>query len=348
MRIGILTGGGDCPGLNAVIRAVVLSLQAGGHAFVGIERGFLGLIERRLRPLTPEGVRDLLDEGGTLLGTHNRCDPFAWQGRDASAEVLACLQGAGIDALVAIGGDGTLTLTERFSRLGVRAVGVPKTIDNDIVGNERSFGFDSAVAVVGNALASLKTTARSHGRVMVVETMGRDAGWIALEGGLAGGADAILIPERPFDLEALAVQLGERVARQGYALVCVAEGARASGSPQQWQQLPGGVARLGGIGQVLVDELGPRLPQTEVRHTLLGHLQRGGAPTPYDRVLATRFGVAAAQALSEGVTGITIALQGDRCVRLRLAEVAGRSRPVPAAHELLRVASALGVAGLSD
>ncbi len=345
MRIGILTGGGDCPGLNAVIRALVLS-QQGEHACMGIERGFHGLIERRLRPLTPEAVRDLLDEGGTLLGTHNRCDPFAWQGRDASSEVLACLRDEGIEALVTIGGDGTLTLAERFAGLGVKAIGVPKTIDNDIVGNERSFGFDSAVAVVGNALTSLKTTARSHGRVMVVETMGRDAGWIALEGGLAGGADAILIPERPFDLDALAAGLRERLARQGHALVCVAEGATAAGGAQHWQHLPGGVARLGGIGQALVDELGARLPETEVRHTLLGHLQRGGAPTPYDRVLATRFGVAAGQALRDGMFGITIALQGDRCVRLPLAEVAGRNRRVPADHELLWVAKALGVLGL--
>lgn len=342
MRVGILTGGGDCPGLNAVIRALVLSLQP-RHECVGVLRGFHGLLSRQLRPLTPVAVLDLLDEGGTLLGTHNRCDPFAWQGRDASAEVLDCLREAGIDALITIGGDGTLTLAERFSRLGVKAIGVPKTIDNDIVGNERSFGFDSAVAVVGNALASLKTTARSHGRVMLVETMGRDAGWIALEGGLAGGADAILIPERRFDLDALAAGLRERVARQGYALVCVAEGAQAVGGAQHWRHLPGGVARLGGVAGALVDELGPRLPETEVRHTLLGHLQRGGVPTTFDRVLATRFGVAAARALEEGVFGITIALQGDRCVRLPLAEVAGRSRPVPPDHELLRVTAALGL-----
>lgn len=342
MRIGILTGGGDCPGLNAVIRALVLSLQ-GRHECIGIERGFHGLITRRLRPLQPEAVRDLLDEGGTLLGTHNRCDPFAWQGRDASGEVLDCMREAGIEALFAIGGDGTLTLAERFSRRGVPVIGVPKTIDNDIVGNERSFGFDSAVAVVADALVRLKTTALSHGRVMIVETMGRDAGWIALEGGLAGGADAILIPERPFDLDALAAGLRERLAAQGHALVCVAEGATAAGGAQYWRHLPGGVARLGGIGQALVEELSPRLPDTEVRCTLLGHLQRGGAPTAYDRVLSTRFGVAAAEALEAGAFGITIALQGDRCLRLPLGEVAGRTRCVPAGHELLCVADALGV-----
>ncbi|MFY8018997.1 MAG: 6-phosphofructokinase, partial [Inhella sp.] len=197
MRVGVLTGGGDCPGLNAVLRAVTLALQ-GEAELIGFERGFWGLVEDKSRPLDAAAVRDLLDEGGTLLGTHNRADPFHWQGRDASAEALATLARHRIDALIAIGGDGSLTIAERFSRLGVNVVGVPKTIDNDIACNERSFGFDSAVAVVADALARLKTTARSHGRVMLLETMGRDAGWIALEGGLAGGADAILLPEFAF------------------------------------------------------------------------------------------------------------------------------------------------------
>lgn len=345
MRVAVLTGGGDCPGLNAVIRAVTLSLLP-GHELVGVERGFWGLVMRRFRPLDAPTVRDLLDEGGTLLGTHNRADPFNWEGRDASAEVLHTLHAEGIEALVVIGGDGSLTIAERFARMGVPIVGVPKTIDNDIEGNERSFGFDSAVAVVADALTRLKTTARSHGRVMVVETMGRDAGWIALEGGLAGGADAILIPERPFDLDALADALRQRVAEQGHALVCVAEGATAQGGQQSWQCLSGGVARLGGVGALLGHELGERMPEIEVRTTLLGHLQRGGAPTAFDRVLSTRFGVAAARALREGVFGVTVALQGDRCVRIPLASVAGKSRLVPMGHELLRCAAALRVMGL--
>lgn len=346
MKIAVLTGGGDCPGLNAVIRAVTLSLLP-QHELFGVERGFWGLVQRRLRPLDAAAVRDLLDEGGTLLGTHNRADPFHWEGRDASGEVLQCLADQGLEALVVIGGDGSLTIAERFARLGVRIVGVPKTIDNDIEGNERSFGFDSAVAVVADALVRLKTTARSHGRVMVVETMGRDAGWIALEGGLAGGADAILIPERPFDLAQLAAGLRERVARQGHALVCVAEGATLAGGAQSWQQLAGGVARLGGVGALLAHELGQRLGEIEVRATLLGHLQRGGAPTAFDRVLSTRFGVAAARCVREGVFGVTVALQGDRCVRVPLSTVAGRNRRVPAAHELLDCATDLGVLGLS-
>lgn len=345
MRVGVLTGGGDCPGLNAVIRAVTLGL-APEHELVGVERGFWGLVEKRFRALDAATVRDVLDEGGTLLGTHNRADPFHWEGRDASGEALDALRGAGIEALVVIGGDGSLTIAERFARLGVRIVGVPKTIDNDIEGNERSFGFDSAVAVVADALTRLKTTARSHGRVMVLETMGRGAGWIALEGGLAGGADAILIPERPFEVCALAAALHQRVAAQGHALVCVAEGATTGKGEQSWRQLPGGVARLGGVGAALGYELGERMPAIEVRTTLLGHLQRGGAPTAYDRVLSTRFGVAAAACVREGVFGVTVALQGDRCVRVPLAQVAGKSRVVPAGHELLRCAAALGVQGL--
>ncbi len=346
MRIGVLTGGGDCPGLNAVLRAVTLALtQADPRTeIVGIERGFLGLIESHLRPLTPEQVRDLLDEGGTLIGTHNRADPFNYQGRDASTEVLALIARERLQALITIGGDGTLTFAERFSRLGVPIVGVPKTIDNDIAHNEWSFGFDSAVAVVADALNRLKTTARSHQRVMVVESMGRDAGWIALAGGLAGGADAILIPEQPFNLDRLAQSLERRVHAQGYALVCVAEGATLADGTQHWQQLPGGVARLGGIGQALTDELGRRWPSIEVRATVLGHLQRGGSPTTFDRLLSTRFGVAAAQAVQAKAFGITIALQGDRCVRVPLADVAGRNRRVPLDHEWLRCADALGVA----
>jgi len=344
MRVGVLTGGGDCPGLNAVIRAVTLALRAHDPAveIVGIERGFLGLIEGHVRPVLPEQVRDLLDEGGTLLGTHNRANPFDYQGRDASAEALAVARRERLDCLVAIGGDGTLTLAARFADLGLPVVGVPKTIDNDIAGNERSFGFDSAVAVVADALTRLKTTAASHHRVMVVETMGRDAGWIALEGGLAGGADAIVIPERPFDLTRLATLLQARVAAQGHALVCVAEGAGLGDGAQLWQQLPDGVSRLGGIGNALVQALGSRWPDVEVRATVLGHLQRGGAPTAFDRVLATRFGVAAAQAVVAGQFGVTVALQGDRCVHVPLSAVAGQNRRVPPDHELLRCAQALG------
>jgi len=348
MHIGLLTGGGDCPGLNAVIRAVTLALlEAGVSRVTGIERGFLGLIERRAQPLDEPRVRDLLAEGGTVLGTHNRADPFHYfgaGGADVSGDALAFAQSLGLDLLVAIGGDGTMTIAERFGRLGLPVIGVPKTIDNDIVGNERSFGFDSAVAVVADALNRLQTTARSHGRVMLLETMGRHAGWIALEGGIAGGADAILIPERGFTLEQLAMHCERRIAAQGYALVCLAEGMQLPELPRQLQgDAFDGRLTLAGAGLPLQAALQARWGAAiEVRYSLLGHLQRGGAPSSFDRVLSTRFGVAAARAVLAGERQRMVALRGDRIVSVPLDEVAGVSRPVPADHELLAVASAVG------
>ncbi|PZP29380.1 MAG: 6-phosphofructokinase [Roseateles depolymerans] len=348
MHIGILTGGGDCPGLNAVIRAVTLALmEAGVTRVTGIERGFLGLIEGRARPLDEPLVRDLLAEGGTVLGTHNRADPFHYfgaAGADVSGEALRFAQSLGLDLLVVIGGDGTMTIAERFSRLGLPVIGVPKTIDNDIVGNERSFGFDSAVAVVADALNRLQTTARSHGRVMLLETMGRHAGWIALEGGIAGGADAILIPERRFSLEQLASHCERRIASQGYALVCLAEGVQLPELPRHLQgDAFDGRVTLAGAGLPLQAALESRWGAgVEVRYSLLGHLQRGGAPSTYDRVLSTRFGAAAARAILAGERNRMVALRGDRIVSVPLNEVAGASRPVPDDHELLAVASAVG------
>lgn len=340
MHVGILTGGGDCPGLNAVIRAVTLALtQAGASRVSGIRQGFLGLLEDRIQPLDAAAVRGLINEGGTLLGSHNKADPFAYfgaGGADCSERALACLEQHGIEVLLAVGGDGTMTIAEKFARLGVPVVGVPKTIDNDLMRNERSFGFDSAVAVVADALGRLSTTARSHGRVMVLETMGRHAGWIALEGGLAGGADAIVLPELPSHVDALAALCERRRAEQGYALVCVAEGARIAGL-----ELPGGAS----VGQQLMQELARRLgPEADLRFTLLGHLQRGGSPTAFDRVLATRFGVQAAQLVLQRRFDRMVALQGDRCVSVALSEVAGRSRQVPQDDELLQAARSLGVA----
>jgi len=349
MRVGILTGGGDCPGLNAVIRAVSLALiEQHGAEICGIERGFLGLIEGRVRRLDAAMVRGIVNEGGTLLGTHNRADPFHYfgaGGSDVSARALDTLGREGIDALLAIGGDGTMTIADRFSRLGVPVVGVPKTIDNDIALNERSFGFDSAVAVVAESLGRLETTARSHGRVMIVETMGRNAGWIALEGGLAGGADAILTPERPYRLEALAALCQQRCADQGYALVCVAEGAHELGGELVLQSEAGAPARLGGVGQRLMERLQrqPGMSSMEIRYTLLGHLQRGGSPTAFDRVLATRFGVQAARMVLGGEFGRMLAFQQGRCLSVPLVDVAGRIRQVPAGDELLDVAHELGV-----
>ncbi len=346
MHIGLLTGGGDCPGLNAVIRAVTKSLlQDGACRVTGIERGFWGLVERRVMPLDRRAVSGILHQGGTILGAHNKADPFAWEGVDRSAQVMDYVRELGLDALVAIGGDGTMRIAHRFQQLGLPVVGVPKTIDNDLLHTERTFGFDSAVAVVAEALERLETTARSHGRVMIVETMGRYAGWIALEGGLAGGADVILLPELPYDLQTVLALCRERETAQGYTLVCVAEGARAVGGGLTVQahvaDSPDPI-RLGGVGNVLREALQPHLA-SEVRSTLLGHVQRGGSPTPYDRVLATRFGCHAAQLVRERRFGQMVTLQGDRCASVALADVAQGSRTVPLDHPLLEAARAIGV-----
>ena len=344
-HVAILTGGGDCPGLNAVIRAVTLALVRGcGARITGIERGFHGLLTRRVRPLGVADVAGILAEGGTILGTHNRCDPFRWEGADRSAEAMAYVRELGIDALVAIGGDGTMQIAGRFQQMGLPVVGVPKTIDNDLPDTDRCFGFDSAVAVVAEALDRLATTARSHGRVMILETMGRDAGWIALEGGLAGGADAILIPELPFSLEALAARARQSDQDGGSLLVCIAEGVRIEGEAIVRERVadPAAPVRLGGVGQVLQQRLQP-LVGSEVRSTLLGHVQRGGAPTAFDRVLATRYGVHAAELVAADRFGRMVALQGNSVTSVPLADVAGRTRPVPPGHELLRAAQGTGV-----
>ena len=349
MHIGILTGGGDCPGINAVIRAVTLALtQEDGTRVTGIRRGFLGLLTRETVPLDRVAVAGILAQGGTILGTHNRCDPFHYfgaGGADVSDQALAYAHELGLDALVAIGGDGTMAIAHKLAGLGLPVVGVPKTIDNDLCHNDRSFGFDSAVAVVAEALGRLETTARSHGRVMIVETMGRYAGWIALEGGVAGAADVILLPERPYALDAVLRHCQAREAREGYTLICIAEGARPIGGgltvAQTITDSPDPL-RLGGVGALLAGQLQPQL-QSEVRATLLGHVQRGGAPTPFDRVLATRFGWAAAELLRRGQFGVMVALQGDTVTQVALAEVAGKNRLVPDRHPLLAAAEGLGI-----
>lgn len=353
MHIGILTGGGDCPGLNAVIRAATLELVSAGVRVTGIERGFLGLMRGSMRPLEAGDVEDVLDQGGTILGTHNRADPFHDFGRDGadvSAEVIACARGAGLDAVLAIGGDGTMSIASRLHALGLPMIGVPKTIDNDLPLTERTFGFDSAVSVVAEAIGRLRTTARSHGRVMIVETMGRYAGWIALEGGIAGGADVILIPELPFIPERVLRHCREREGlgrpgRDGSTIICIAEGCAPAGGAMTVSRIlsdsPDPV-RLGGVGEHLRAMLEPHLG-CEVRTTLLGHVQRGGTPTAFDRVLATRFGHAAARLAVQRRYGVMVALQSDACVNVPLNEVAGRTRLVPRDHALLDAARGLGV-----
>ena len=346
MHIGILTGGGDCPGLNAVIRAVTLALHRECSARVtGIERGFHGLLARKSRPLTPDTVSDILAVGGTMLGTHNTCNPFKENGVDRSADAMAYVQELGLDALVAVGGDGTMAIAHRFEGLGLPVVGVPKTIDNDLPHTERTFGFDSAVAVVAESLDRLATTGRSHGRVMIAETMGRYAGWIALEGGLAGGANAILIPEIPFDPFAVATLCRQREQTGLSTLICIAEGAHARGAGMTVSaMLPDSPdpIRLGGVGHALQHILQP-LVTSEVRTTLLGHTQRGGSPTAFDRILATRFGYHAAQLIKAGQYGRMVALQGDACVSVPLNEVAGKTRLVPLDHPTMQAARGIGV-----
>ena len=351
MHVGILTGGGDCPGLNAVIRAVTLALHHEcGARVTGIERGFHGLIARRSRPLAPADVAGILAEGGTILGTHNTCDPFRVQdGHDQADAALAYARELGLDVLVAVGGDGTMAIAHRFGQRGLPVVGVPKTIDNDLPHTERTFGFDSAVAVVAEALDRLATTARSHGRVMIAETMGRYAGWIALEGGLAGGADIILLPELAFSVEAVAERCRQREEAGLPTLICIAEGAHAQGQGLTVRETLAhspDPLRLGGVGQALQQQLQPLL-QGEVRTTVLGHTQRGGTPTAFDRVLATRFGYEAAQLVKAGQHGRMVALQGGACVSVPLDEVAGRTRCVALDHPLLQAARALGI-GLGE
>ena len=345
LHVGVLTGGGDCPGLNAVIRGVTKSLLRTGARVTGIERGFMGMIERRSRPLDARAVSGIINEGGTILGTHNFANPFAWKGEDVSPRVMEYVKELGLDALVAIGGDGTMSIANRFTPLGLPVVGVPKTIDNDLMYTDRTFGFDSAVSIVAEALARLETTARSHGRVMVLETMGRYAGWIALEGGLAGGADIILIPERPYDLNEVIRVCKEREKKQGYTIICIAEGARPVDGRMTVQahleNSPDPI-RLGGVANVLREQLKEHL-ESEVRSTQLGHVQRGGTPTPYDRVLATRFGWYAAKMVANGEFGRMVALKGDECTSVPIEEVANRTRNVPDDSTLLDVATSLGI-----
>ncbi|WP_028601310.1 6-phosphofructokinase [Ottowia thiooxydans] len=344
MRIGVLTGGGDCPGLNAVIRAVTKSLLGCCQAeVIGIEDGFAGLLEGRTRPLDWDAVSGILFSGGTILGTSNRADPLATE--QATERALAQARTLGLDALVAIGGNGTMTIAHGLSLRGLPIVGVPKTIDNDLEGCERSFGFDTAVATVTQALERVQTTGQSHGRVMIVETMGRYAGWIALEAGIAGAADAILLPEIDFNTEALIELCRQREARPRYTVICIAEGAKPRGGQMTVERTiensPDPI-RLGGVAYHLRTLLEPHL-RSEVRATVLGHVQRGGAPTPFDRVLATQFGNHAAQMVEAGQFNRMVTFERGAMSSVSLAEVADRTRQVPLDHPLLQTAREIGV-----
>jgi phosphofructokinase-like protein len=322
-RVGLLTGGGDCPGLNAVIRAVVRrGLADGSNSFVGFRNGWAGVLEDEALELGLESTAGILPRGGTILGT-SRTNPFA-DGRDGVAEVRRTMSERGVDALIPIGGEDTLGAALRLHHGGVPIVGVPKTIDNDLACTDVTFGFQTAVQIVTDAIDRLHTTAESHNRVIVVEVMGRHAGWIATHAGLAGGADAILVPERPFDIEEVCAHLRRRHERaRNFSIVVVAEGATPREGTLQTQADTAtdafGHARLGGIGVLLEREIEPRTGY-ETRVTILGHVQRGGTPVAFDRVLATRFGVAAMDAVAGGRFGTMVALHASQIVEVELEQ----------------------------
>lgn len=351
-RIGILTGGGDCPGINAVIRAVVkTAINRHGWDVVGIEDGFEGLIlPGKTRLLRLADVRGILPRGGTILGTTNRADPFHYEVisdgqvevRDVSDSVMRRVAELNIDALVVIGGDGSLRITHELIDQGLRAVAVPKTIDNDLEGTSVTFGFDTAVNTAMDALDRLHTTAESHHRVMILEVMGRDTGWIALHAGIASGADVILIPEIPYQIEAVTAKVQERNQRGArFSIIVVAEGARPAGGEATYlaERDLGGMRRLGGAGELVAAQI-KTLMDVEIRVTVLGHIQRGGSPTADDRLLGTCFGAHAVEMLAAGQFGHMVALRDERLVAVPLAAAVGRQKPVPLdGHE---VAAALG------
>lgn len=330
MRVGILTGGGDCPGLNAVIRAIVRrGLELQGHSFFGFRYGWAGVLANDGVELTRQSTAGILPRGGTILGT-SRTNPLSRE--DGLQQVKDTLERERVDALIPIGGEDTLGVALRLAHEGVPIVGVPKTIDNDIGGTDVTFGFHTAVQIATDAIDRLHTTAESHNRVMVVEVMGRHAGWIATYSGIAGGADAILVPEIPFDIDEICARLSRRhAAGITFSIVVVAEGAapregsamRVSGDDSHADEF--GHARLGGIGVALEREIEGRTG-FEARATILGHVQRGGTPTAYDRVLATRFGVSAIDAAVHGRFGCMVALQGPDIVELELSEALGEPK----------------------
>jgi ATP-dependent phosphofructokinase / diphosphate-dependent phosphofructokinase len=335
MRVGVLTGGGDCPGLNAVIRAIV---RAGvfDHdcEFVGFRDGWRGPLEGDTMPLDVSVVRGILPRGGTILGS-SRTNPLADSatagGKTGLERITDNLASLGIDALIAIGGEDTLGVANRLWESGFGVVGVPKTIDNDLGATDYTFGFDTAVNIAMEAIDRLHTTAESHHRALIVEVMGRSAGWIALHAGMAGGANVILIPERPFDIEEVCSYVQHRFQTRYAPIVVVAEGAhpKASATSVIDQQLDAfGHIRLGGVGQMLAEEIESRTGK-EARATVLGHIQRGGTPTAFDRVLATRFGVHAIRAVADGAFGMMVALRGTDIIRVPIADATRELKLVP-------------------
>ena len=334
MRVGVLTGGGDCPGLNAVIRAVARRSFERGHEVVGVRAGWRGLVDGIFEPLGPREVSGLLPRGGTILGT-SRTNPYKLEG--GVEQVLENFGEQGFDALVAIGGEDTLGVAARmFEEHSFPVVGVPKTIDNDLAATDYTFGFDTAVFICTEAIDRLHTTAESHNRVMVVEVMGRHTGWIAVMSGIAGGADVILIPEQPITVEQACAEIKRRHERgKDFSIVVVSEGYELSYDSGERRQVAQQVAtdefghvRLGGVGHELASDIEERTG-FETRVTVLGHVQRGGSPTPRDRILATRYGLKAADLVHEGRFGLMAALQGDNIAEVSLDEATAELKTVP-------------------
>ncbi len=354
-RVGILTGGGDCPGLNAVIRAVAKSAMSKyGAQVIGIEDGFEGFVEGRMHEITNREVSGILNIGGTILGTSNKGDPFHYpvetlDGKveivDESARVIRNYRRWALDAIIAIGGDGTMHISNKLAKLGLNVVGVPKTIDNDLAATDLTFGYDSALMIATEAIDRLHTTASSHHRVMVIEVMGRYAGWIALGAGLAGGADIILIPEIPFKWESIYKKVRERSLHgKRFSIVCVAEGAKPEGGDIVVKAMDirrTDAKQLGGIGELvgrkITEETG-----LETRITVLGHLQRGGSPTAFDRNLATKFGTTAMDLAARGEFGRMVALRGTEIISVPIAEAIKQQRLVPPDCPEIRAARAVG------
>lgn len=343
MKIGILTGGGDCPGLNAVIRAIVRKALNLEYGILGIRNGYKGMLEDDFFPLTRDHVSGILHKGGTILGT-SRTNPF--KEKDGEQRIRDFLQRQSIDVLIPIGGEDTLGVAARLHEGGIKVIGIPKTIDNDLPGTDFTFGFDTAVNIAMEAIDRIHTTAESHNRVMVIELMGRHAGWIALYAGLAGGADVILVPEEPFNVDRVCERIRARHAKgKNFSIVVVAEGAKfdtgelddADGSYviSTMKKDAFGHVRLGGIGAVLADEIERRLG-FETRSTVLGHIQRGGTPSAFDRVLGIRYGVRAVELVEQGVFGRMVALHGNRIVDIDINAVSHELKMVD--PELFRLA----------
>ncbi|GAB4240890.1 MAG: ATP-dependent 6-phosphofructokinase [Acidobacteriota bacterium] len=353
-RVGIMTGGGDCPGLNAVIRAVAKPAILAGIEVIGIEDGYLGLIEDRMRPLQYEDVSNILTRGGTILGSSNKANPAAyavpdgkggWVKKDVRDQVVRHAQRAGLEVIFVIGGDGTMSGAAQLIDRGLYFIGVPKTIDNDLWSTDVTFGHDTAVTTATEALDKVHDTASSHHRVMVVELMGRYAGWLALHAGVAAGADVILIPEIPFDIEKVAAKCLER-SRYGrkFTIIAAGEGARPVGGEvfvDHRDEASPDPIRLGGVARWVADQVEKRTG-LEARSIILGHVQRGGPPTPYDRLLATRFGFHAFELLLQGRYNELVVMRGGELSSVPIHEVADKVRTVPLDYQVLRAARALG------